>query len=315
MAYNADVSAKQLLSGSVDPPSWASYLIKTLENCTGIPGNHKWVNDDTDGMRNSYAFGSGVASPRGEHGPLSKIGSKKKPTTTPFPPPSWGRKKDSGSYFDSDFPTTPANMQDTSSGADALSTAKFATHFEDDFFSPNEEQTRSNHNFGFSPSASVDDPFTTEAPFQPYDFTQSPKPTAHSRSMSAQIPFSKFSSTNPFPTSSSISHQRSFSLAPPYIKPKPELVTPLSPEEGVARAIALYNFQAVEVRIKKCSLLPNRLAIVVENIIFSPAICHFLKAMLLSLLRRATAVTIGMLPLILLRVTSYFLKFPGGRGN
>jgi len=31
-----------------------------------------------------------------------------------------------------------------------------------------------------------------------------------------------------------------------FIKPKPELIQPLQPHEGVARAIALYNFQAVE---------------------------------------------------------------------
>jgi len=253
LAYNSNVTAKQILSGSVDPPEWTSSLIKTLETCTGMPGNRKWVNDGNDGIRNSYAFGSGVASPRNEHGSSSKIGGKKKSATTPFPPPTWGRKKDYGSYFDPDvqddpeFPAT-AKTQDTSREAKAQSTAKFGTHFESDF-SPNAGQTHRNPDFGFSPSAPVD-PFTSETPFQSYDFSQSdllPKATAHSRSMSAQTPFSGFSSNNPFPTSSSISHQRSFSLAePPYITPKPELMTPLLPHEGVARAIALYNFQAVE---------------------------------------------------------------------
>jgi hypothetical protein len=32
----------------------------------------------------------------------------------------------------------------------------------------------------------------------------------------------------------------------PVITPKPELNTPLSPEEGVGRAIALFDFNAVE---------------------------------------------------------------------
>lgn len=300
-AYNSDVTVKQLLSGSVNPPEWASSLIRTLENCTGMPGNRKWVNDHNDSITNNYAFGTGVASSRNEHGSSSKIGGKKS-ATIPFPPPSWGRKKDHGSYFDpdiqdnSEYSTTDAKMRETSREADVLSATKFATHFESDF-SPDEAYARQNPSFGFPSSAPVDGPFTSEAPSKSYNFTQSDLPTkftTHSRSMSTQTHFSNSSSTNPFSTSSPISHQRSFSLAqPPYITPKPELTTPLSPHEGVARAIALYNFRAVEVRIDFLGLLNG---IIVKIRVSSLAICHLRKAMLSPSPRKATVVTTGMSP-------------------
>ncbi|TFY73863.1 hypothetical protein EWM64_g10147, partial [Hericium alpestre] len=44
LAYRSDISVRQLLSGSVDPPEWAQYLIRTIERCTGRPGAHvNWV--------------------------------------------------------------------------------------------------------------------------------------------------------------------------------------------------------------------------------------------------------------------------------
>jgi SH3 domain-containing YSC84-like protein 1 len=256
MAYKSDVTAKQLLSGSIDPPEWTSSLIKTLESCTGMPGNRKWINDGNNDFRSSYAFG-GVSSPGNENKPSSKSGKKKKAASSPFPPPSWGQKKESGSYFESEFPddfgsSAPAPKPwDTSLGADTFYTAKFGTHFESDF-SPDKPQTRPNPHVGLSlsqGSTAIDDPKS----LPPFDFARSsfsPGSTTHSRSMSVASPFShaKPSSTNPFAPDGG--HQRSLSLAQSqYIAPKPELTVPLSPKDGVARAIALYNFQAVEVRI------------------------------------------------------------------
>jgi len=255
LAYKSDVTVKQLLSGAVDPPEWASSLIKTLEACTGMPGNRKWVNDNNNDLGTGYAFGSGVASPSNENR-STKSGGKKKSAPSAFPPPAWGRKKETGSYFESetqdesDFPVatrTGANSREVKSPP----MAKFDTHFDSDF-SPDELTHLSPH-LSFSPpaySAPVNDSYASRAPFKSLDFTQSsssPKSTAHSRSSSVPYPFSKPPPTNPFATDSSTSHQRGFSLAqPPYIAPKPELTTPLSPHEGIARAIALYDFQAVE---------------------------------------------------------------------
>jgi len=223
-----------------------------------MPGNRKWINDGNNDFPSSYAFG-GFSSPRNEKGPSSKTG-KKKAASNPFPPPSWGQKKESGSYFESEFPddfesSAPAPKPwDTSLESVAFSTAKFGTHFESDF-SSDKPQTRPDPHVGTSlsqGSAAMGDPKS----FPPFDFARSsfsPGSTAHSRSMSVASPFSqtKPSSTNPFApgggTSSVASHQRSLSLAqPPYIAPKPELTVPLSPKDGIARAIALYNFQAVE---------------------------------------------------------------------
>ena len=267
LAYKSDVTAKQLLSGSISPPEWAHNLIKTLESCTGMPGTREWINDGNTGFHAGYAFGGGVASP-GNEPSSSKSRKKKRAQSTHFPPPSWGQRKESGSYFESEFSddlrsSTPGSKPWNSYGErDSFPTSTFDTHFESDF-SPNVPKTRSNPHTGNSyprDSSLVDDAFAPSSPFDslpPPDFTQSqfpPKSTGHSRSVSAAPPLSQktLSSRNPFAPGeaggSVASHQRSLSLAQPYIATKPELAVPLLPQDGVARAIALYNFQAVEVR-------------------------------------------------------------------
>lgn len=113
-AYHADVTVKQLLSGAVSPPEWASPLIKTLESCTGMPGGRRWVEEFQSHRSNDpYMFG-GVESPSLENAPSSfpddapsspgKLSKKKKEKSgsISFPPVNWGRRKSSGSYF-SDF--------------------------------------------------------------------------------------------------------------------------------------------------------------------------------------------------------------------
>lgn len=276
-AYRSDVSAKQLLSGSIDPPEWSSSLIKTLERCTGMPGGRQWVNDD-DNLRSDYAFG-GFASP--ENGPSRSVGQDplmanfsgggKHSKKNSFPPSSWGKKKDSGSYFDSEFqddlnntsspPSKPYESSRSLAAADPFSGSsnKFETHFDSDFSSQEQQHMKQHARFGSStlPGSNAAGYGVTNggassyAPSPLVDFGSTPSPATqsipHARSMSVASPFSgpKSPSTNPF---SSMAHQRSASLAapPPYIQPKPELATPLSPKDGVARAIALYHFQAVE---------------------------------------------------------------------
>ncbi|KAI0674531.1 hypothetical protein C8Q78DRAFT_1067524 [Trametes maxima] len=123
-AYRSDVTVKQLLSGAIPPPEWASPLVKTLEACTGIPGGRRWVQDfAAHHADDPYMFG-GVESPGlNENGPSrstgartpgspaipdnasvnSKLSKKKgKSGSISFPPISWGSRKNSGSYF-SDF--------------------------------------------------------------------------------------------------------------------------------------------------------------------------------------------------------------------
>ena len=92
--------------------------------------------------------------------------------------------------------------------------------------------------------------------------------TSHRRAFSAYAPTSS-SGTNPFEThgreangfgddedllglgteSSTLARSASLSSGKPRIAPKAELTRPLLPHEGVARAIALFDFKAVQVRI------------------------------------------------------------------
>ena len=125
-AYRTDVTAKQLLSGAIPPPEWASSLVKTLESCTGMPGGRRWVQEFQDHHPNDpYMFGGvespglenhpfdlqdspsgGARTPRtetppignGTNGKLSKK-KKEKSSSISFPPLQWGRQKSSGSYF------------------------------------------------------------------------------------------------------------------------------------------------------------------------------------------------------------------------
>ena len=273
LAYESDVSVKQLLSGGVyPPPEWASPLIKTLESCTGLPGTRKWVDDEHQSVTSpgsDYLFGSGVASPGKEQVPSVKT-LKKKSVTSPFPPPSWGRRKDSESYFDSaaaapEDQTEEDDLYEPSSNTRApaynptppstsgkFAPTRFDTHFESDF-SLDDPKGRTSSYMGPPAFAKSADTYTPGSPFNslpPFDTSQlSSANSPHARSMSYSSPFDG-SSTNPFAgtNGAGLGHQRSFSLAQPqYLAPKPELSRPLQPHEGVARGIALFDFRAVEV--------------------------------------------------------------------
>ncbi|KZT52757.1 DUF500-domain-containing protein [Calocera cornea HHB12733] len=105
IAYDEDVTAKQLLSGVIPPPHWADPLIRALDACTGMPGGHKWVSEEPDdwiaspnpyspsGMGAPYAFG-GIGTP-----PLEK--NRRRALSSPF-----GTKR-SSDRDDSYFPEVP----------------------------------------------------------------------------------------------------------------------------------------------------------------------------------------------------------------
>jgi len=257
-AYDSPVTAKLLLGGTVDPPSWAAPLIKTLEACTGLPGNRKWVQEGVG--EGGYAFG-GMSSP-GEPAIPSQLRKKKKDDKlSSFPPPSWGKNKDSGSYFTTEVEEAAQATHVGWEETDPAVTSNFETRFESDFVPGS--RTRRHPHVGLSMSQS-------QGPSpNSFDYTQSPfaKPSnaaAHSRSFSSPSaysssnsnskPFAYSPSSNPFSKSSNfgivpaspISLPR-FNHTPTHIMPKPELVKPLLLHEGVARAIALYDFKAVEV--------------------------------------------------------------------
>ncbi|KAJ7139736.1 hypothetical protein C8R44DRAFT_694372 [Mycena epipterygia] len=256
-AYGSQVTAKLLLGGAVDPPPWAAPLIKTLDACTGLPGNRQWVPEGEP--EQGYAF----ATPTTET-PPSQLRKKRKGDKPDFPPASWGESRDSGSYFSDQVDNASlrgkpnfGNWESEGSG----SGSQFPTKFKSDFV-PEQQDTGYRHSRGatsMSHTPTVYDLFDpSPAPTSPFG-----EPTqGHTRSMSA-APYSSYSKgfSSPSPPSafsasasyasattndaSPISERR-FSQSTPFIKPKPELSKPLLPHEGVARAVALYDFKAAE---------------------------------------------------------------------
>ena len=264
-AYHSDVSVKQLLSGSIDPPDWAQPLIKTLEACVGLPGGQRWVDDSANaspGPRGSdYAFGGGVAGPGSDLPP--SLRKKKNSVSSPFPPPSWGRRKSGGSYFTSDGAeyenqTDPSPSYETSSRSRSLpennlvdvdsSTSGFGTRFESDFVPPSPSGAP-----GHKPAFSVDSRRTPTS--NPFSHQRSVSHGAYltSGNNNASDSFSSSRSTSnpyvsgakdPFAYETSgetiddydVDRDRSRSL----LNNKPQF-------GGIGRAIALYDFNAVQV--------------------------------------------------------------------
>ncbi len=319
-AYHTDVSAKQLLSGAIPPPEWASPLIKTLEACTGMPGGRRWVEElRSNRPSDPYMFGS-MESPGNEGSPsgsryfpespgtpnskLSKK-NKSKASSISFPPVNWGRRKSSGSYF-SEFHEPERAPRPADAGASTPSpnlppedrpsprlgrvinpaTGYFETEFQSDYVS--EAQLRQHPPLGRRNTPPVAKPPTSQeerwepgSPFNdlpPFNQARSnmSDATSHRRAFSAYAPSSSSGSRNPFDAhprdengfgddedllglgdaaggrgtgSSTLGRNSSVSSGKPKLAPKAELTRPLLPHEGVARAIALFDFKAVQVRV------------------------------------------------------------------
>lgn len=256
LAYKQDVTAKMLLNGAVPCPEWASPLVKTLESCTGLPGTRKWVDDGAQ-EQSGYAF----ASPKSEGSTPSFLSRKKKGAE--FPPEHWGKRSGSGSYFtsggaDVDVGPTPWDDYDRA----PQSGSGFDTKFESDP-APSSQSHHRSFNSVSAPSGVKDrydpaSPFNSLPPFSSAHSGLSDKNGAHSRSVS--VPSVKqFSNqhslvnyANPFASSSPPddnffeSDNRTSYRAAPFIKTKAEFASSLALGEGVSRAIALYDFNAVE---------------------------------------------------------------------
>ena len=209
-AYKSDVTVKRLLSGSVSPPQWAMELIKTIEHCTGPPGGMNWIQEDTGAQ--GYAFGGveSVAQPTRR---------KKASSVSSFPPASWGRTKDSGSYFHaspgdvSDTGTATPNSPLPVEGYDPT-TFNFPTRFDSDepSYAKYTPKSKSSYRNALQP-----EPIGTARTSTPL------------KSLSMQPPPY---SPNPFAQS----HTRSQSS--PFISSHPD---------AVGRAIAQFDFKAIEV--------------------------------------------------------------------
>ena len=233
-AYKSPVTAKLLLGGMVDSPPFATSLTSTLDSCTGMPRYKKWVDDaPSPFLDDDYTFGrsesSGNVTNTSNTSNTSKSRSflrKKKPEQDAFPPASWGTRTDTGAYFSDD-------------ALDSRSSPRFETTFETEYgadYGSLEPPLGSNsrHNRSFS--------------------TFSPVTIAPSHTRSSTLP----TSSNPF-RSKNHSVESLYGIQLPQT-PAPRDDTRRSglpiPDEGMPRAIALYTFQAVEVRIRNSNLAP-----------------------------------------------------------
>ncbi|KAJ3860217.1 hypothetical protein EV359DRAFT_75299 [Lentinula novae-zelandiae] len=246
-AYENDsVTAKLLLSGSIEAPPWASTLTKTLEACTGMPGNRPWIDDSREDV--GYAFG-GQASPGAETAANLRK-TRKGGDKSPYPPASWGEPKSSGSYFDSRInpgSNDYTNGTNTELDDDSI-TSSFGTRFESDY-SPEEDLRRPNRMSLYTPKEQAD-PFASLGDLSGHGRSMSmasPSPfSSNNRRYSSNLFSSSLSSSKLSSTMASMPISSPTTNAQQYIAPKPELAKPLLRHEGVARAIALYNFDGVE---------------------------------------------------------------------
>ncbi|KAF7306585.1 Ysc84 domain-containing protein [Mycena indigotica] len=225
-AYGSQVTAKLLLGGAIPPPTWAEPLIKTLTSCTGMPGNREWITESSP--TSAYAF----ATPTSEM-PPSQLRKKRKDSKSDFPPTSWGEPRDGGSYFSHQVeaaslrgkPEYDSPFDPWDAAANTGSTSQFPTQFKSDFV-PEKRHVRS---ATASQPPTVFDLFdaepTTASPSSP--FAENQPMLGHTRSMSA-------------------SPYKPKSISTPFLKPQPALSRSTPPPEGVARAVALYDFQAVQ---------------------------------------------------------------------
>jgi len=252
-AYRSDVSAKQILSGSVTPPEWAQTLIRTLEARTSTPGGRAWVQEGRPSPDSQYAFG-GISSSNAEVPQSSRKQQHKTRNADSFPPDSWGTFKNTGSYFG-----PPAEEAVSGSAWDYDRAPRiddpppFETRFESDFVPAVRPHVR--HTAG-----------------QSLDISTGSSPRPGPKSTHARSSSSTTSTTNPF-YSKAERESDGYDIATPFGPTLEEednpfgpgarsveaaaarhreaervriLSLPLAQGEGVARAIALFDFRAVE---------------------------------------------------------------------
>jgi hypothetical protein len=240
-----------LLGGAVDPPPWAGGLLRTLENCTGMPGTRDWINDDFNRSPDSvYAFAS--PSPRASPSPVpssrkTSFLSRKKDKQA-FPPAHWEVEGNGDSYS----PAATIQRYDS----DRTPASEFDSRF------PPRNPAIS-HRTGNSLVTDLDNPFGNA---DAITSTSAPRGhVPHAASLGGNFKYS-YSNELSHPASRSVSQSKyntskdyaNLSNSPfsdsqrrmsqhSYIKPKPELMQPLGPGQGLVHAIALFDFKAVEV--------------------------------------------------------------------
>lgn len=269
IAYDSQVTARLLLGGTIPPPPWATPLIKALESCTGLPGNRTWVRDEENRTPGgSYAFGGqsspggGPHTPGGGRSSPSFLRRKKKDSPPPFPPETWGEETSTGSYFTESAPQSHSRnmtwggpVARSNLSASGTTSNLFETPFESDFNF--DKPAASSLKKSSNPFLSSIGKTSNRSPS--YNFTpptnQTPSSTLppHKRYNSLgnftypkheSLLGDEFNSSDAY--SPPIPAQMPLNSGKPFLKTREELSRPLSPQEGVARAVALFNFSAVE---------------------------------------------------------------------
>ncbi|TFY61570.1 hypothetical protein EVJ58_g4424 [Rhodofomes roseus] len=285
-AYHSNVSAKSLLSGAIPPPEWAMPLVRTLEACTGMPGGRPWIEEFRSQHETPRAIRRELASNRVRRGLTAKCKDEPlTEQQLRVPTSELGKAQDVWRLLRERLPRSescagaigPGGAEQFAGGTarlgggisipatepcaqadDGLLRYEIRSDYATD------EQLRRHPTLSLSgktPTRTLDDdddprernPFSTSRP-------NGGDTTSHRRAYSAYAPSSlsggeSHSQRDPFGSRDDLDDlsyggkppaKISSTLAPPKLTPKVELTRPLQPHEGVARAIALYNFNAVQ---------------------------------------------------------------------
>ncbi|EKM83615.1 hypothetical protein AGABI1DRAFT_117111 [Agaricus bisporus var. burnettii JB137-S8] len=234
-AYGSPVTVKMLLGGTVDPPSWADPLIKTLDACTGVP-RREWVHDGyarSPGPAYAFATPSGSQSSSPSSAQTS-YGRKRKPS---FPPSHWSVDRDS-QYSSSASPPESVNVFDNN----FASVGRPRSAYGPGNFTPGPTS-------GGTLVDDLDDPFDNAHGSGSISSSQGHRPRAASYGGALQSKLSPRprsyslygdpeADDSPFADNAGLSNRRT--VIEPRHRP------PISSNTGGVRAIAVFDFDAVE---------------------------------------------------------------------
>jgi len=256
-AYESPVTARLLLGGTVDPPQWALPLIKTLEACTGMPGTRQWVNDE--GSRTpggTYVFGKpSTSSSRSSISRLPSFLRKKKSDSPSFPPASWGVENENVSYFNTPE-SDPSRSHLRNKTWDIGDRHSSSTEFDSSYDAFNSKQKQSTLN-SWDAERDSGTPTVMRRNTNPFNADINPNTngyrrptsenTSHQRSMSLRYDRAPTIGYTTSPFVEDPSYQNTFSSQASKVNSSSQ---PFNQNKAVIRAIALYDFTAVQVSWK-----------------------------------------------------------------
>ncbi|KAG2023136.1 SH3 domain-containing protein [Coprinopsis cinerea AmutBmut pab1-1] len=222
LAYNSPVTARMLLGGMIDPPPWATPLIQALDACTRFPGSRDWIEEHNRHTDQPYVFGTNAGlTPTLSRAPSSSSSFFSKRKKAEFPPTHWIAPPEEEQSSSNSGMTDPSSAR-----------ASFKQQFESDF-DPFPSTSRGSR--------------VSRPPSSTNPFASPSSSSSHIRSNSLYMPATTSNQQDSWDTQDDVfSMNRSKSFAHRPLRSKPELSRPLTPNEGVARAIALFDFDAVE---------------------------------------------------------------------